>query len=71
VRGFSLERGSPRAPYHWYIFKKTAYLTGVLLVVVISHSLLPRERLWLSLGLPVAIAVIGFWVSGRITMKPR
>jgi hypothetical protein len=71
VRGFSLERGPPGARYHWYIIKKTAYLVGVLLVVMISHALLPREPLWLSLGLPAAIAVIGFAMSGRITMKPR
>jgi hypothetical protein len=71
VRGFSLERGPPGTRYHWYIVKKTAYLAGVLLAIMISHALLPRDPLWLSLGVPVAIAVIGFGVSGRITMKPR
>jgi hypothetical protein len=29
---------------------------------MISHALLPRDPLWLSLGVPVAIAVTGFGV---------
>jgi len=65
VRSFSLKGPHPGAGYAWYITKKAAFLGAVLIIVLLAHAWLPRDPLWISLGVPAVIAVAAFTLSGR------
>jgi hypothetical protein len=68
VRSFSLKGPHPGAGYAWYVAKKAAFLSAVLIIVLLAHAWLPRDPLWISLGVPAVIAVAGFALSGRIAI---
>jgi hypothetical protein len=68
VRSFSLKGPHPGAGYAWYITKKAAFLGAVLIIVLLAHAWLPRDPLWISLGVPAVIAVAAFTLSGRIAI---
>jgi len=70
VRGYSLERWPLRGQYGWYLLKKAACLAVVVLLALLAYARMPHERPWLSMAVPAVIAVAGFWISGRIRMRP-
>lgn len=71
VRSFSLKGPHPGAGYAWYVAKKAAFLSAVLISVLLAHAWLPRDPLWISLGVPAVIALAGFALSGRIGIGSR
>jgi hypothetical protein len=68
VRSFSLDGPHSGGAYGWYIAKKAAFLAAVLIIVLLTYAWLPRNPMWVSLGVPALITVAGFALGGRITI---